>query len=190
MKPKDEPVELPDIQVENMPQTMVGTGHPSNGDMRTESLNLSSHSLDRNKGKQLVLPSALMIQARSDTPELASVDKSQLNVPRRNESDVPQVMHIRNKGKEILTPQVASGGKNLDSKRSSHAIRIQEPVADGEVMSSPKQKSTGDQELIKPKEEPCTVDVPFEVPLAVNLPGKIFLPRATYSCFLTFLLAS
>lgn len=184
--PKDEPVELPEVPIGNMSQSKVSTGHPNNGDMRTEPQNLSRQSLDRNKGKQPVSPKGLMIQEKSYPVEpISARHKSQLNVQSRTEPDVPQPMHLRNKGKETSSPQITSGRKNMDSERASLAVRIQEPIPERGMMSLSKNNNTGNQALIKSKEERVADDVhQFEAPLAVIHPGR---PSLLYLVMLTFL---
>ncbi|CAI9107557.1 OLC1v1006935C1 [Oldenlandia corymbosa var. corymbosa] len=146
VKPKDEPVELPEFQPQEVCSVSSIRG---NGD---ESLQSSSHSLDKSKGKQPVSPNSFTVQERTSNSQSLSLDKSRTDIPKEMDPViVPHQMCSRNKGKETLSPRFASGEGRLELKKSSPAVSSQ-------------------RNDCEPKEEPFTGDISECLPLAVIHP--------------------
>lgn len=110
------------------------------------------HHGGMNKGKQTVEPRPLAVLGR---PE-----------PNSHSSQ----MHFSSKGKELMSPHVASNGKG--PHRASLSLHIKDLAS--EPCFIPKKRVVDTQALIIPKEEPFTDDMPQdEVPIAVIHPGKL-----------------
>ncbi|XWS76199.1 hypothetical protein CRYUN_Cryun01aG0155200 [Craigia yunnanensis] len=113
---------------------------------------VSPHLGGRNKGKQTVEPRPLALLERSE--------------PNSHSSQ----MHVSYKGKEPMSPHVASNGKG--PKRVSLALRIKDPAPEPGII--PKRRVHASHALIIPKEEPFTDDMPQdEVPIAVIHPDSL-----------------
>lgn len=126
--PKDEPVELPDVQPQNQVASMASTKPLNNGNMRIASQHVSCQSLDRNKGKQPVSPKPLTFR---EITQPVSGNKSQLNIPVTMESvAVPHPQSLRNRGKE---PHSASVEKRMESEQSPQAVPQEKTVGDTPV---------------------------------------------------------
>ncbi|KAE8666921.1 Set domain protein [Hibiscus syriacus] len=112
---------------------------------------VSPHQGGRNTGKQTVEPSPLVVQKRPDP-----------------NSHLSQT-HVRYKGKEPISPHVASGRNGLE--RASRALCIKGPAPEPGI--SPKVSLPVTHALIIPKEEPFTDDIPVdEIPIAVIHPDS------------------
>ncbi|XVF21515.1 hypothetical protein REPUB_Repub12eG0096500 [Reevesia pubescens] len=113
---------------------------------------VSPHHGGRNKGKQPVEPRPLAVVERSEP----SLNSSQ--------------MHVSYKGKEPLSPHVASNGKGPE--RVSLAVRIRDTAPEPGII--PKKRVLDTHALIIPKEEPFTDDLAQdEVPIAVIHPDSL-----------------
>ncbi|XP_022758512.1 probable inactive histone-lysine N-methyltransferase SUVR2 isoform X2 [Durio zibethinus] len=113
---------------------------------------VSPHHSGRNKGKQTVEPRPLAILERSE--------------PNSHSSQ----MHVSYKGKEPISPHVASNGKGPE--RVSLALRIKDPAPEPSIL--PKKRVPDTHALIIPKEEPFTDDMPqVEVPITVIHPDSL-----------------
>ncbi|KAA8543414.1 hypothetical protein F0562_021091 [Nyssa sinensis] len=140
-----------------------------------ESWSVSPQPLIRNKGKQPVMPKPLTVQERSEPSQLSATDRTQSCATRRTESDsMPSPIRLRDKGKGPLSPQIARREKSSISERPYHALRFKEPKVGPGIVLLPKQKVPDTHNLIKPKDEPITDDMPqFEVPIAVIRPESL-----------------
>ncbi|XWS36484.1 hypothetical protein CRYUN_Cryun20dG0089300 [Craigia yunnanensis] len=108
---------------------------------------VSPHHGGRNKGKQTVEPRPLAVLERSE--------------PNSHSSQ----MHVSYKGKEPMSPHVASNGKGPE--RVSLALCIKDQAPEPGII--PKKRVHDTHALVIPKEEPLTVD---EVPIAVIHPDS------------------
>lgn len=143
--PKDEPVELPEVQPENQVPRMVSTKLLNNGNRMIESHHLSFQSLDRNKGQQPVSPKPLTFRERTGASQPVSNYQSQMNMTIGSVA-VPHPPSLETRGKKALSSHCTSEKKMLESDRSSQAI--------------PQEKTVGHQILVQPKEEPLVGDAP------------------------------
>ncbi|KAB2003643.1 hypothetical protein ES319_D11G146100v1 [Gossypium barbadense] len=113
---------------------------------------VSPHHGGMNKGKQTVEPRPLAVLGR---PE-----------PNSHSSE----MHFSSKGKELMSPNVASNGKG--PQRVSLSLHIKDLGPEPCVI--PKKRVVDTHALIIPKEEPFTDDMPQdEVPIAVIHPDPL-----------------
>ncbi|XVF32332.1 hypothetical protein REPUB_Repub17cG0072700 [Reevesia pubescens] len=113
---------------------------------------VSPHHDGRNKGKQTVEPRPLAVLERSE--------------PNSHSSQ----MHVSYKGKEPMSPHVASNGKGPERLSLTLCIKDLAP----EPGSISKKRVPDTHALIIPKEEPFTDDIPEdEVPIAVIHPDSL-----------------
>ncbi|XP_022727454.1 probable inactive histone-lysine N-methyltransferase SUVR2 isoform X2 [Durio zibethinus] len=158
-KPKIEEDELPPASLQlQSPQCGVGNTRTdflpaSPGPVSHQPASpapFSPHHGGRNKGKLTVEPRPVL--ERSE--------------PNSHSSQ----MHVSYKGKEPMSPHVASNGNGLE--RASPTLLIKDPAPEPGII--PKKKVPDTHALIIPKEEPFTDDIPAdEVPIAVIHPDSL-----------------
>lgn len=161
-RPKLEDAEQPQTLAERQPQGIAETPEPSVGNIRPELQPVSSPQAHLvNKGKQPALPQPLALQGRSDL--------SPTSATKRAESDLLHTQqHLRDKGKETLSLQIAAKEKRSIPVRSFHLN------AEPGIILSPKRKVHDTPALMKPKDEPYTDDIlQLEVPIAVIHPDPL-----------------
>lgn len=141
------PLKKPKLEIDDLP-IAIPRSQARAKNATGEPVSVSPQPQTRNKGKQPVI---------ADTPpDVANGSGS--------DSDL-RLRHLKDKGKEAMSPQTRSQGLRSTSERPSHGVRIKEP--------KPKQIALP---LIKPKDEPLTDDVPpLPVPLPVTRPGTSYL---------------
>ncbi|KAJ9565003.1 hypothetical protein OSB04_000969 [Centaurea solstitialis] len=153
------PLKVPKLEIDNLPDAIpksrsralakASAGEPVT---RNESQPVSPQAHGRNKGKTPVLANTL----------------TQPDVTNESESDSAlRARHLRDKGKEPISPQTDPREKRPNADRPSHGVRFKEP----KPKQLPKQSALT---LIKPKDEPITDDAsPVVVPLSVIRPESL-----------------
>ncbi|KAI3819541.1 hypothetical protein L1987_13382 [Smallanthus sonchifolius] len=136
------PLKKPKLEIDDLPFAIPRSQSRAKN-ATVEPVSVSLQPQGRNKGKQPVL---------ADTqPDATNVSGSDSGL---------RLRHLRDKGKEPMSPQTGSQELRSISDRPSHGVRFKEP--------NPKQTALP---LIKPKDEPLTNDAsPLPVHLSVIRP--------------------
>ncbi|KAI3678778.1 hypothetical protein L6452_38081 [Arctium lappa] len=163
------PLKVPKLEIDDLPYAIPKSqsraqAKTSAGELvtRNGSQPVSPQAHGRNKGKSPAL-------ANTSAPHhLGDAEKTQPDVTNESGSDSAlRPRHLRDKGKEPLSPQTDPREKRSISDRPSHGVRFKEP----KPKQLPKQSAIA---LIKPKDEPVTDDTsPLVVPLSVIRPESL-----------------
>ncbi|KAL7151642.1 hypothetical protein ABFS83_04G045400 [Erythranthe nasuta] len=126
----------------------------------------TSESVGKSKGKQPISPEPLVVPERCDPSGPSSTTGSQRKTRSRIEyGSQSHPMRLRERGKGVVYVHTPSRKKRRAPESSSHAVPLKESETEPSIPLSPKNKSNASCDLIKPKDEPITSDVPsLEVP--------------------------
>ncbi|KAL8490037.1 hypothetical protein ACS0TY_025799 [Phlomoides rotata] len=149
--PKDEPSELPESCT---PPLNASQGAVESHQPITENTRADPQLLRKKKGKQPISPKSLVVHDPS---------------PPTGGGSSPHKMMLRDRGNGSVPPQIISKGKRCVPESSPNAACPNETTVEADTVH--KRKSIAKQQLLVPKDEPVTDDMPdLAVPLAVTHP--------------------